>query len=171
MLKLFYCDGINKCQILNSYHEQTLLRTFVFWYLHKVQFCRKTPNIKYYCKFNMACKYSSIIHICKEYEQCIVGPLNRGEWSETYSYRNMSSMMTQYFSCVLELITTTMNSLVAPAVVCETILAFIFPPIAVFMVHGCGCSLVLNILLTLLGWIPGVSISRPKKIGRKASVE
>lgn len=46
---------------------------------------------------------------------------------------------------------------VACAVVIETLLAFILPPVAVFLVRGCGCSLVINILLTLLGWLPGVS--------------
>ncbi|CAO3659515.1 hypothetical protein INT44_008245 [Umbelopsis vinacea] len=45
---------------------------------------------------------------------------------------------------------------IACAVVIETLLAFILPPVAVFLVRGCGCSLVINILLTLLGWLPGV---------------
>ncbi|KAG2180125.1 hypothetical protein INT43_003913 [Umbelopsis isabellina] len=45
----------------------------------------------------------------------------------------------------------------ACAVVIETLTAFLLPPVAVLLVRGCGCSLVINILLTLLGWIPGVS--------------
>ncbi|KAJ2959536.1 hypothetical protein NQZ79_g4972 [Umbelopsis isabellina] len=44
----------------------------------------------------------------------------------------------------------------ACAVVIETLTAFLLPPVAVLLVRGCGCSLVINILLTLLGWIPGV---------------
>jgi len=34
-------------------------------------------------------------------------------------------------------------------------MAFILPPVAVFMQQGCGCQLLINILLTCLGWIPG----------------
>ncbi|OZJ02517.1 hypothetical protein BZG36_04248 [Bifiguratus adelaidae] len=44
----------------------------------------------------------------------------------------------------------------APGVVCETIISFLLPPLAVLMVRGCGCSFALNIILTILGWIPGV---------------
>jgi uncharacterized membrane protein YqaE (UPF0057 family) len=38
----------------------------------------------------------------------------------------------------------------------ELILIFILPPLAVFL-HGneCGCHVFLNIVLCLLGWIPG----------------
>jgi len=35
------------------------------------------------------------------------------------------------------------------------IIALIFPPLAVFMITGCGCDLLINILLTCLGYIPG----------------
>lgn len=38
----------------------------------------------------------------------------------------------------------------------EVILAIIFPPLAVGLARGCGCELLLNILLTLCGWLPGV---------------
>jgi uncharacterized membrane protein YqaE (UPF0057 family) len=34
--------------------------------------------------------------------------------------------------------------------------ALFFPPIAVLMERGCGCDLLINILLTLLGFIPGM---------------
>ncbi len=38
-----------------------------------------------------------------------------------------------------------------------TILLCIFlPPVAVALKHGIGLQLLLNILLTLLGWIPGM---------------
>lgn len=36
------------------------------------------------------------------------------------------------------------------------ILALIFPPLAVLLDQGCGEDLCINILLTILGWIPGV---------------
>ena len=36
------------------------------------------------------------------------------------------------------------------------IFALFFPPLAVLLVSGCSCHLLLSILLTLLGWIPGV---------------
>ncbi|KAG8866741.1 plasma membrane proteolipid Pmp3, partial [Tulasnella sp. 331] len=38
---------------------------------------------------------------------------------------------------------------------CLIIIAIIFPPLAAFMITGCGCDLLINICLTLLGFIPG----------------
>lgn len=38
----------------------------------------------------------------------------------------------------------------------EVIFCIIFPPIAVAMETGCSCQLLLNVILTLLGWIPGM---------------
>ena len=37
----------------------------------------------------------------------------------------------------------------------ESILALIFPPLAVLIHSGCSCDLLLNLLLTLCGYIPG----------------
>merc|ERR1711962_381943 len=39
---------------------------------------------------------------------------------------------------------------------CALLFALIFPPISVLMVRGCGCDLILNIILTLLAYIPGM---------------
>lgn len=36
------------------------------------------------------------------------------------------------------------------------ILNLLLPPLAVFMKHGVGSTLLISILLTILGWIPGV---------------
>ena len=36
------------------------------------------------------------------------------------------------------------------------ILNIILPPVAVFMKHGLGTTFVVSIVLTLIGWIPGV---------------
>lgn len=36
------------------------------------------------------------------------------------------------------------------------ILSVLLPPIAVFLEHGIGKNLLINILLTILGWVPGV---------------
>jgi uncharacterized membrane protein YqaE (UPF0057 family) len=36
------------------------------------------------------------------------------------------------------------------------ILNIILPPVAVFMKHGVGTTLLISIVLTLIGWIPGV---------------
>lgn len=38
----------------------------------------------------------------------------------------------------------------------ECILALFLPPLAVALDRGCGCDMLLNFALTLLGWIPGV---------------
>ncbi|GAA5883452.1 hypothetical protein JCM3774_005956 [Rhodotorula dairenensis] len=35
------------------------------------------------------------------------------------------------------------------------VLAVIVPPLAVFLERGCGCELVVNVLLSLFGWLPG----------------
>ncbi|MBE9207967.1 YqaE/Pmp3 family membrane protein [Nostoc sp. LEGE 06077] len=35
------------------------------------------------------------------------------------------------------------------------LLALVVPPLGVFMTVGVGPTLVINILLTLLGWLPG----------------
>ncbi len=38
----------------------------------------------------------------------------------------------------------------------EIILALLLPPVAVALRHGIGKDFLINVLLTLLGWIPGV---------------
>lgn len=39
--------------------------------------------------------------------------------------------------------------------ICKIILAIILPPLGVFLERGCGADLLINILLTILGYIPG----------------
>merc|ERR1712210_37303 len=39
---------------------------------------------------------------------------------------------------------------------CTRLCALIFPPISVLLVRGCGCDFLLNIILTLLAYIPGM---------------
>ncbi|KAI8854609.1 hypothetical protein BC829DRAFT_380359 [Chytridium lagenaria] len=38
----------------------------------------------------------------------------------------------------------------------EILLALIFPPLLVLIKEGCSCDLLLNVILTLVGWLPGV---------------
>jgi uncharacterized membrane protein YqaE (UPF0057 family) len=40
--------------------------------------------------------------------------------------------------------------------ICKIILAIILPPLGVFAERGCECDLLINIALTLLGYIPGI---------------
>lgn len=40
--------------------------------------------------------------------------------------------------------------------VCKIILAVILPPLGVFLERGCSGSFFLNILLTILGYFPGI---------------
>jgi len=40
--------------------------------------------------------------------------------------------------------------------ICKFILAVIFPPLGVFAEKGCGADLLINIALTILGFIPGI---------------
>ena len=36
------------------------------------------------------------------------------------------------------------------------VLAVVLPPVGVFLTYGLSSALVINILLTLLGWVPGI---------------
>lgn len=36
------------------------------------------------------------------------------------------------------------------------VFAFVLPPVAVFLTAGVSSALIINILLTLLGWVPGI---------------
>jgi len=40
--------------------------------------------------------------------------------------------------------------------ICKIILAIILPPLGVFLERGCGADFLINILLTVLGYIPGI---------------
>ncbi|KAG7117014.1 Plasma membrane proteolipid 3 like protein [Verticillium longisporum] len=40
--------------------------------------------------------------------------------------------------------------------ICKILLAIILPPVGVFLERGCGADLLINILLTILGYIPGI---------------
>ncbi|PKK48413.1 hypothetical protein CI102_8131 [Trichoderma harzianum] len=40
--------------------------------------------------------------------------------------------------------------------ICKIILAIILPPVGVFLERGCGADLLINILLTILGYFPGI---------------
>lgn len=40
--------------------------------------------------------------------------------------------------------------------ICKFILALFLPPIGVLLETGCGWQLLINIILTILGFIPGV---------------
>jgi len=40
--------------------------------------------------------------------------------------------------------------------VCLYILAIFLPPLAVFFKRGCAADFLINICLSILGWIPGV---------------
>lgn len=40
--------------------------------------------------------------------------------------------------------------------ICKIILAVLLPPLGVFLERGCGADLLINILLTILGYIPGI---------------
>ena len=42
------------------------------------------------------------------------------------------------------------------AELCKVVIAIFLPPVAVLLERGCGADLLINILLTLLGHIPGV---------------
>ena len=39
---------------------------------------------------------------------------------------------------------------------CALVVSIFFPPLSVLMLEGCGVDFCINLLLTLLGWIPGI---------------
>lgn len=39
--------------------------------------------------------------------------------------------------------------------ICLTLIKYTVPPVGVFLIAGCGADLLINICLTLLGYIPG----------------
>ncbi|KAJ3147545.1 plasma membrane proteolipid Pmp3 [Geranomyces michiganensis] len=41
--------------------------------------------------------------------------------------------------------------------VCDYLLAFFLPPLGVFFKRGCSADLLINIGLTILGYIPGIA--------------
>ncbi|KAJ5493230.1 plasma membrane proteolipid 3 [Penicillium diatomitis] len=53
--------------------------------------------------------------------------------------------------------------------ICKIIFAIILPPLGVFLERGCGADLLINILLTILGWLPGIIhalyVSTPLPLG------
>ncbi|KAI2638876.1 putative plasma membrane proteolipid 3 [Hypomontagnella submonticulosa] len=40
--------------------------------------------------------------------------------------------------------------------ICKIILAVVLPPLGVFLERGCGADFCINVLLTILGYIPGI---------------
>jgi uncharacterized membrane protein YqaE (UPF0057 family) len=40
--------------------------------------------------------------------------------------------------------------------ICKILLAIILPPVGVFLERGCGGDFFINILLTILGYLPGI---------------
>jgi len=40
--------------------------------------------------------------------------------------------------------------------VIDYLVAIFLPPLGVFLKTGCGADFLINILLTILGWLPGV---------------
>ena len=38
----------------------------------------------------------------------------------------------------------------------RVLLSILVPPVAVFLTYGISVTLLINILLTLLGWVPGI---------------
>ncbi|ORE11185.1 hypothetical protein BCV72DRAFT_301259 [Rhizopus microsporus var. microsporus] len=41
--------------------------------------------------------------------------------------------------------------------ICKIVGAVVLPPLGVFLERGCGIDLLINIGLTILGYIPGIS--------------
>lgn len=46
----------------------------------------------------------------------------------------------------------------------KIIFAIFVPPIGVFLERGCGADLLINILLTILGYIPGTCLLCPNRV-------
>ncbi|CAG8958198.1 hypothetical protein HYFRA_00000550 [Hymenoscyphus fraxineus] len=51
--------------------------------------------------------------------------------------------------------------------ICKIILAVLLPPLGVFLERGCGADFLINILLTCLGYIPGINAVRTLKVNEQ----
>ncbi|KAI8917302.1 UPF0057-domain-containing protein [Powellomyces hirtus] len=47
--------------------------------------------------------------------------------------------------------------MVSGAQICDYLLAFFLPPLGVFFKRGCSADLLINIALSILGYIPGIA--------------
>ncbi|THU86421.1 UPF0057-domain-containing protein [Dendrothele bispora CBS 962.96] len=45
--------------------------------------------------------------------------------------------------------------------ICKILVAIFLPPLGVFFERGCGADFLINILLTILGWLPGIIHGAP----------
>ncbi|KFA45948.1 hypothetical protein S40293_07299 [Stachybotrys chartarum IBT 40293] len=57
----------------------------------------------------------------------------------------------QYITALIMILTRSLYS-----DICKIILAVILPPVGVFLERGCGADFFINILLTILGYLPGI---------------
>jgi len=55
--------------------------------------------------------------------------------------------------------------LTLPSDICKILLAIILPPVGVFLERGCNADFLINILLTVLGYIPVRSAASPSSLG------
>ncbi|KAI0551935.1 hypothetical protein F4679DRAFT_581998 [Xylaria curta] len=53
--------------------------------------------------------------------------------------------------------------------ICKIILAVILPPLGVFLERGCGADFLINILLTILGYFPGIIHALYVQVARRPS--
>ncbi|CAG8923432.1 unnamed protein product [Penicillium salamii] len=75
--------------------------------------------------------------------------------SSLLSFFNLS--FSRFFSLSLSHNSTTSLKMPFTASdICKIIFAIILPPLGVFLERGCGADLLINICLTILGWIPGI---------------
>ncbi|KJA27549.1 hypothetical protein HYPSUDRAFT_198281 [Hypholoma sublateritium FD-334 SS-4] len=54
--------------------------------------------------------------------------------------------------------------------ICKIILAIFLPPLGVFLERGCGADFFINILLTILGYIPGIIHGKPSYLMSSAFI-
>ncbi|KAH9444196.1 hypothetical protein MJO28_013522 [Puccinia striiformis f. sp. tritici] len=69
------------------------------------------------------------------------------------------SLFTKSYSiypCVLNLIILLVQFPLIQSDICKIILAIVLPPLGVFLERGCVADFWINILLTILGYIPGI---------------
>ncbi|KAJ3798722.1 hypothetical protein GGU11DRAFT_864430 [Lentinula aff. detonsa] len=54
--------------------------------------------------------------------------------------------------------------------ICKILIAIFIPPLGVFLERGCNADFLINILLTILGYIPGIIHGMPRSFSLSINI-
>lgn len=70
--------------------------------------------------------------------------------------RRLITLSSVFFDLPFSIVKHVLITNLAYSDVCKIILAIFLPPVGVFLERGCNADLLINIVLTFLGYIPGI---------------